>query len=108
MDLAWQPIDTADDPDQWHRGNPADYYDLPDLSELLQRPSWHARAACRGEGPAKWFPTRGETTRPAVDACQGCPVRDECRSYALEDPSTDGIWAGTSKATRRAMRKTAA
>lgn len=30
------------------------------------------------------------------------------RAAAMADPLTDGIWAGTSKATRRAMRKGAA
>ncbi len=92
-----------------YRGDPADLFDaLAELLEVLQRPAWHAKAVCTGQGPEKWFPERGASTADALAACDGCPVRQECRDYALSDASIDGIWAGTSKATRRAMRKGAA
>ena len=30
------------------------------LAELLDRPAWHAKAACRGRSDVTWFPGRGE------------------------------------------------
>jgi hypothetical protein len=30
------------------------------LDELLQRPSWQRRAACRGLGPERFFPELGD------------------------------------------------
>lgn len=108
MALAWQPVHLIDDRDGWQRGDPAGVIDLPSLDELIHRPAWHSLAACNGEGTAKWFPEHGEPWRPAVAVCDGCPVREECRTVALADPDTEGIWAGTTRSTRRAMRKAAA
>ncbi|MGK2950141.1 MAG: WhiB family transcriptional regulator [Acidimicrobiales bacterium] len=108
--MPWLPVDTSSDPDTVeYRGDPADLFDaLHELLEAIQRPAWHSRAVCRGQGPDKWFPARSESNADAIAACDGCPVRQECRDYALADPSIDGIWAGGSKATRRAMRRSVA
>lgn len=73
---------------------------------LLERPSWMADAACAGADPAAFFPERGEDTGPALALCARCPVVDECRTYALEQPGrTDhGVWGGTSARERRRLR----
>lgn len=36
------------------------------------------------------------------------PPRVECLDYALADPSLVGVWGGTGKAERRALRREAA
>lgn len=55
-------------------------------------PSWQRRAACRtSRDPEKWFPDRAE---PAKAVCRRCPVRNECRRYALANNYTHGVWGG--------------
>lgn len=80
--------------------------ELPDFSleELLHRPEWHERAACRGMGADMFFPARGEKVDGPKAVCTGCPVRAECLDFALgEDSSLAGVWAGTSARQRRTM-----
>lgn len=107
--LAWQEIDLREDPDEpRYVGDPGDLIDLAStLEELAVRPAWHAAAACRGQGPEPWFPTRGESTDPAKAVCAGCPVRDDCLAEALAHPYTEdaGVWGGTSLRQRKALRR---
>jgi WhiB family redox-sensing transcriptional regulator len=77
--------------------------DLPD--PFLQRPAWHAQAACRGMAPETFVVPIGAPTAPARAICEGCSVRGECLSYALADPSLQGVWAGTTAQERRTMRQ---
>lgn len=74
------------------------------LEQLLARPAWHARAACRGVGPSLFFADDAEA---AQDTCAGCPVRLECAEAGQKEPA--GVWGGTSaRERRRARRKTSA
>jgi len=57
---------------------------------------WQARAACRGMGCDLLFPTSGNALGPAARICGRCPVLEECRTTALDDPSLYGVWARTS------------
>lgn len=77
------------------------------LEELLERPAWHARAACRGMGTEIFFPTDQVTLVRANRVCEGCPVRAECAEFALAHPSLKGIWAGMSERGRARTRKDA-
>lgn len=45
--------------------------DLPDLTSLLNRPAWHADAACREHPELTWFPARGESVNAAKAVCAG-------------------------------------
>ncbi|NUT41231.1 MAG: WhiB family transcriptional regulator, partial [Thermoactinospora sp.] len=36
--------------------------------------------------------------------CARCPVVDECRSYALREGETEGIWGGLTPQERRRSR----
>lgn len=109
--LEWQPIDLrtdVDDPE--YRGDPADLVEAAGLLlELAHRPSWHAQAACRGQGPAVWFPGQGEPVTAGCEVCAGCPVRAECLTAALDVGTKHdyGIWGGTSVRQRRQLRRTA-
>lgn len=65
-------------------------------------PAWQQRAACRTtRDPEKWFPDRNEPVEPAKVVCRRCPVRNECRRYALANKLTHGIWGGLSEHERR-------
>jgi hypothetical protein len=62
----------------------------------VDRPTWHARAACRGVGPAQFFPPRGNPVRrvrSAVAVCERCGVAWECLSYGLDNDCV-GVWGG--------------
>ncbi|MCZ7525762.1 MAG: WhiB family transcriptional regulator [Acidimicrobiia bacterium] len=86
--------------------------ELPSLDALLGRPPWHAQAACRGEGPDRWFPERGANTATVAEAravCRSCAVRVDCLSYAFASPNPaglPGVWGGLSSRERRhALRR---
>lgn len=77
---------------------------LPSVSDLIARPGWQARAACRGRGPADFFPAGGSDSIAARLICRSCPVSEECLAYALSHPGLKGIWGGTSERHRDRLR----
>lgn len=83
----------------------ADTRELPSIEDLLKRPAWHRKAACRGAGPDAFFPKRGGATKEGRAMCARCPVIEECLRYAVADEDNVGIWAGTSTAQRRQLRR---
>lgn len=72
---------------------------------LLERPAWHDQAACRGMGTTLFFPSRGQITSTALRVCDRCPVRIECREWALANGERHGIWGGLSERQRRQVRR---
>jgi len=82
-----------DEPDPWAY-----------LEQITRRPPWQAQAACRGSGPATFFPGRGGDSRAAVAVCDACAVVRECRDFAVGDPDIVGTWGGTSGRQRRQIR----
>lgn len=79
----------------------------PSLLELIRRPSWFAKAACRGVGPAIFFPAPGESPQRARELCESCPGRQPCLDTALRDPDLAGVWAGTTPRHRAVLRREA-
>ena len=78
---------------------------LPTPADLIPaRPAWMDRAACRGMNQRAFFPARTEATDETREVCAGCPVAGPCLSYAVAE-DLEGVWAGTSKRERRAMRR---
>lgn len=69
---------------------------------MIQRPDWHARAACRGRGPAEFFPTLGQSTDAAKAICATCSATAECLDASEGER---GIWAGLSAVARREKRR---
>ena len=61
-------------------------------------------AACRGMGPDFFFPSSSAGIARATRVCARCRVAAECLAIALDDPSRQGIWGGTSARDRRYMR----
>jgi WhiB family redox-sensing transcriptional regulator len=78
-----------------HRSRQAE---LIDSYDPIVRGDWQARAACRGMGCDLLFPTSGNALGLATRICGRCPVLEECRTTALDDPSLYGVWARTSVA----------
>lgn len=70
-----------------------------------QLPAWRHDGACNGVVDDRFFPERGQSTRPAKDICAGCKVRETCLEYALENGEKFGIWGGTSERERRRIRR---
>ena len=72
---------------------------------MTGRPDWHALAACRGTGPALFFPDDHgpDAYAPARSLCAGCPVIAECDAVGAHEHH--GMWAGRTPAERRKMRR---
>ena len=69
---------------------------------MVQRPHWHAQAACRGRGTAEFFPAKGERNDAAKAICATCSVTAECFDASEGER---GIWAGLSAVARREKRR---
>jgi WhiB family transcriptional regulator, redox-sensing transcriptional regulator len=79
------------------------------LAELVASvPAWMDRARCRDADPDVFFPPKGGAVGPARSICADCPVTDECLTYALsftDEHDGGGVWAGTSRRERAALRR---
>jgi hypothetical protein len=71
---------------------------LPSFAQVVARPAWHQRAACRGQ-TAVFFPDDGDTTE-AQAICADCPVASPC---AQASGTEDGVWAGLSRRQRKRL-----
>ncbi|MFF1923275.1 WhiB family transcriptional regulator [Streptomyces sp. NPDC058221] len=72
--------------------------------------NWREHAACRDEDPDLFFPigTTGPALVQAEDAkavCRGCPVREACLHWALENGQDSGVWGGLGEAERRTLKR---
>ena len=63
-----------------------------DRNEPIIHLDWQTRAACRGMGSDLFFPMSGDAIARLKRICARCPVAEECRTPALDDPSLYGIW----------------
>ena len=82
-----------------------------------QPSSWIEEAACRGvNDPEVFFPPNTPTTqaeavaqrrtiREAKQICGECVSQEPCRTYALDNPTLQGIWGGTTEAERVRLRR---
>jgi WhiB family redox-sensing transcriptional regulator len=72
--------------------------------------NWRMHAACRDEDPDLFFPI-GSTgpalvqTEEAKEVCRGCPVREQCLEWAMENGQDSGVWGGLAEAERRALKR---
>ena len=67
------------------------------------RADWRQQAACRGLAEPDFFPSRGESPKPALAVCADCPVQAPCLVAGLWDHF--GVRGGTTERTRRRLRK---
>lgn len=67
---------------------------------------WMEHGSCRGSDVEVFFPGRGTAAAaPARRICAGCPVRDECLDYAIENHEQHGVWGGLIREERRAVAR---
>lgn len=69
-----------------------------------RREAWQQRALCAQVGGDLWHPERGGSTKEAKGICADCPVRLECKQYALDNDERYGIWGGLSERERRRLK----
>lgn len=74
------------------------------LSALPPPPDWYQDAACMGLDPGVFFPEKGGSTQAAKAVCDGCPVAEQCLTFALDDEGVErhryGVWGGMSPRER--------
>jgi WhiB family redox-sensing transcriptional regulator len=77
----------------------------------VERWDWQLAAACRGMESSLFFAPDGERSRArnrriasAKAVCAGCPVRTDCRNYAIGAGETFGIWGGLTEDERTPTR----
>jgi WhiB family redox-sensing transcriptional regulator len=76
-------------------------------------PPWLPLAECSGADPELFFgPDQGETAPDrdrreamAKAICASCPVRAECRKYAVDGNITYGVWGGLGEFERVSYRQ---
>lgn len=70
--------------------------------------SWADEAECKDTPIELWFAEFGEHfNQSALRICRRCPVREQCRDYAIDNDLTDGIWGGmTPKQRHTYVRRT--
>lgn len=65
---------------------------------------WMADASCIGVDTEMFFVERGQNKPPMImKMCNSCPVKNECREYAVKYV-LDGIWGGTTPKDRSRLR----
>lgn len=65
---------------------------------------WRERAVCASTDPELFFPLKGGgKLGPALAVCAGCPVREQCLAFALDNRIMHGIWGGLSERRRRRL-----
>src|SRR5262249_34397663 len=68
--------------------------------------TWQDEGDCRRwVGVIDFFPRRGESAREAKAICASCPVRAQCRDFALREKITHGVWGGMTELERRQVRR---
>lgn len=82
---------------------------MPAANEVFfdAQESWYEDAACASY-PAEVFFPPGEVPLAANQAkaiCDGCPVREECLSFALETAQAEGVWGGMDAGERKRLRR---
>lgn len=73
---------------------------------------WRDRAECLNHDPELFFPI-GESRyyqlqiERAIEVCKGCPVVEECLTFAVETKQTHGVWGAMSEKGLDALRRRA-
>ena len=82
---------------------------VPVTSEVFfdAREPWYEEAACASYPAEVFFPSSEVPleSNPAKAICEGCPVREECLSFALETAQAEGVWGGMDAGERRRLRR---
>ena len=70
---------------------------------------WQANARCTDLDPHVFFGHGEKMTDPEIAAaksiCVGCPVRESCLTYAVENNIDYGVWGAETPSERRKRRR---
>jgi WhiB family redox-sensing transcriptional regulator len=71
---------------------------------------WRHDAACREATPEAAegffaFDNEAELIAAAKQVCAGCPVTEQCRTWAMDHGQDHGVWGGLTADERRALRR---
>jgi len=66
---------------------------------------WQNQARCLEVNPEIFFPEKGWTAEPARRVCQGCEVRIQCLTYALNHTELSGVWGAKTERERRDLQR---
>ena len=69
---------------------------------MMTGTDWGRRGLCRTADPDDLF-VPGATQNRVKALCNGCVVRTECLSYALDQHIEYGVWGGMTERERRAL-----
>ena len=94
-------MNTLDGPLRRHT---AGFLDIRPQFTVTEPPEWTLAAVCASTDPEAFYPEKGGSTREAKLVCRGCPVTQECLSYALENAEMFGVWGGLSERERRRLK----
>lgn len=75
------------------------------MTLAIQPAPWVEAALCGQTDPDAFHPGQGESPRAAKAVCARCDVRADCLAEALANPSSDGVWGGTTEHQRRRIRR---
>ncbi len=77
------------------------------IADAVEYDAWQDAAACRDRDDVDFFPTPDDEagTARAKAVCAGCPVADECLTFALETNQSEGIWGGMTASERQPIRR---
>lgn len=66
---------------------------------------WRDEAACRGMATEIFFPVSAsnDAAVTAKAVCEGCPVTEECLSYAMAAREPEGVFGGLTPRQREAL-----
>ncbi len=66
------------------------------LSDIISDKPWIDRAKCNIQKVEAnlFFPSTTEGAIVACEYCQDCPVKKECKQYAIDNKEVYGVWGG--------------
>ena len=80
-----------------------EHHERTDIWTLIEsmRPRWMDQGACFDHPEVNFFPTPGQSLRPAKAICAECPVQAECLAYAVGAKTLRGVWGGLGERERQ-------
>jgi WhiB family redox-sensing transcriptional regulator len=79
------------------------------LNDLYDDAPWMQDSACTLEDAEVFFPEQSPWMLSEIAAakmiCRGCPVRETCLTYALENDIEYGVWGGLTRNERLDIRR---
>ena len=84
-----------------------DYRSRPRNSSTSSGGRRQADALCKEYPDLAWFGKTDRSSKATKAVCSECLVREECLTYAMTDPTLEGIWGGLTHKERNQQRHTA-